>query len=147
MCQLHFDDARIGIEERPDEFRLLCVLDAGCVGGQDGLRRIERPSSASRLDRPMPSRRNQRCVLARPSHPPGALLRHGDGIMKADRYMGPSRYGAIGPGVADHRNSVPSVHMRCMMTASLRARATFATFTLPRFASRIAHDLKDDQGP
>tara|TARA_R100001143_G_scaffold56220_1_gene52810 strand:- start:771 stop:875 length:105 start_codon:yes stop_codon:yes gene_type:complete len=34
-----------------------------------------------------------------------------------------------------------------MTTASLRARATFADFTLRRFAIRIAQDRKEDQRP
>jgi hypothetical protein len=37
--------------------------------------------------------------------------------------------------------------MRCMTTASRRARATLAAFTLPLFAIRMAQDFNDDQRP
>ena len=43
--------------------------------------------------------------------------------------------------------SAPSTHMRCMTTASRRARATLATFTLALFAIRMAQDLNVDQRP
>ena len=39
-------------------------------------------------------------------------------------------------------NSVPSTSMRCMITASLRASATFAFFMPARLASRIAQLLR-----
>lgn len=48
---------------------------------------------------------------------------------------------------SDQRKSVPSHHIRCITTASLRASATFANFTLRRFAIRIAQDRKEDQRP
>ena len=38
-------------------------------------------------------------------------------------------------------NSVPSIHIRCMMTASFRARAILARFAPRRAATRIAHAL------
>src|SRR5262249_50295986 len=40
-----------------------------------------------------------------------------------------------------HRNSVPSTHMRCMMTASRRARATIAFFIPRRLAICMAQAL------
>src|SRR5262249_18554257 len=40
-------------------------------------------------------------------------------------------HAAVAAGSRVHRNSVPSTHMRCMMTASRRARATIAFF-IPR---------------
>jgi len=43
-----------------------------------------------------------------------------------------------------HRNSVPSTHMRCMITASLRARATIAFFIPRRLAICIAQALSQD---
>ena len=43
-----------------------------------------------------------------------------------------------------HRNSVPSTHMRCMITASLRARATIAFFIPRRLAICIAQALSHD---
>src|SRR5215468_6278894 len=43
-----------------------------------------------------------------------------------------------------HRNSVPSTHMRCMMTASRRARATIAFFIPQRLAICIAQALSQD---
>ncbi len=42
------------------------------------------------------------------------------------------------------RNSVPSTHMRCMITASRRARATIAFFTPRRLAICIAQALSQD---
>ncbi len=43
-----------------------------------------------------------------------------------------------------HRNSVPSTHMRCMITASLRASATIAFFIPRRLAICIAQALSHD---
>jgi hypothetical protein len=43
-----------------------------------------------------------------------------------------------------HRNSVPSTHMRCMITASRRARATIAFFIPRRLAICMAHALSHD---
>src|SRR5476649_661857 len=43
-----------------------------------------------------------------------------------------------------HRNSVPSTHMRCMITASRRARATIAFFIPRRLAICMAHALRQD---
>ncbi len=43
-----------------------------------------------------------------------------------------------------HRNSVPSTHMRCMITASRRARATIAFFNPRRLAICIAQALSQD---
>jgi len=43
-----------------------------------------------------------------------------------------------------HRNSVPSTHMRCMITASRRASATIAFFIPRRLAICIAHALGHD---
>jgi hypothetical protein len=40
-----------------------------------------------------------------------------------------------------HRNSVPSTHMRCMITASRRARATIAFFIPRRLAICMAQAL------
>jgi hypothetical protein len=43
-----------------------------------------------------------------------------------------------------HRNSVPSIQMRCMITASRRARATIAFFIPRRLAICMAHALSQD---
>src|SRR5262245_6003328 len=43
-----------------------------------------------------------------------------------------------------HRNSVPSTHMRCRITASRRARATIAFFIPRRLAICIAQALSHD---
>jgi len=43
-----------------------------------------------------------------------------------------------------HRNSVPSTQMRCMITASRRARATIAFFIPRRLAICMAHALSHD---
>jgi hypothetical protein len=44
----------------------------------------------------------------------------------------------------DQLNSVPSIHMRCRMTASLRATATFALRSPLRLASLIPHAFRAD---
>src|ERR1700742_2523286 len=44
----------------------------------------------------------------------------------------------------DHLNSVPSIHIRCRMTASFRATATLALRSPLRFASRMPHALSAD---
>src|SRR5271167_1926517 len=43
-----------------------------------------------------------------------------------------------------HRNSVPSTQIRCMITASRRARATIAFFIPRRLAICMAHALSQD---
>jgi len=43
-----------------------------------------------------------------------------------------------------HRNSVPSTHMRCIVTANRRARATIAFFIPRRLAICMAHALSQD---
>src|SRR4249920_2343889 len=43
-----------------------------------------------------------------------------------------------------HRNSVPSTHMRCMITASRRANATIAFFIPRRLAICMAQALSQD---
>ena len=43
-----------------------------------------------------------------------------------------------------HRNSEPSTHMRCMITANRRARATIAFFIPRRLATCIAQALSQD---
>src|SRR5215831_4658473 len=43
-----------------------------------------------------------------------------------------------------HRNSAPSTHMRCMMTASRRASATIAFFIPRRLATCMAQALSQD---
>ena len=42
------------------------------------------------------------------------------------------------------QNSVPSTHMRCMITASRRAKATIAFFIPRRLAICMAHALSQD---
>ena len=44
----------------------------------------------------------------------------------------------------DHLNSVPSIHIRCRMTASFRATATLALRSPLRFASRMPQALSAD---
>jgi hypothetical protein len=44
----------------------------------------------------------------------------------------------------DHLNSVPSIHIRCRMTASFRATATLALRSPVRFASRMPQALSAD---
>src|SRR3974390_2876979 len=53
-------------------------------------------------------------------------------------------YAAAVAGSRVHRNSVPSTHMRCMMTASRRARATIAFFIPRRLAICMAQALSQD---
>lgn len=44
----------------------------------------------------------------------------------------------------NHRLFNMSIHIRCRMTASLRATATRALFMLLRFAMRMPHALRED---
>jgi hypothetical protein len=55
-------------------------------------------------------------------------------------------YGRHAAGTASrvHRNSVPSIQMRCMITANRRASATIAFFIPRRLAICIAHALSQD---
>jgi hypothetical protein len=53
-------------------------------------------------------------------------------------------HAAAAVGSRVHRNSVPSTHMRCMMTASRRARATIAFFIPRRLAICMAQALSQD---
>ena len=48
--------------------------------------------------------------------------------------------------VSDHRQSVPSVHIRCM-TGEPACEGDLAPFTLPLFAIRMAQDRSDDHRP
>jgi hypothetical protein len=123
----------------------------GGAGGQDGLRRIERPSFASRSADV--GRLSQPAMRAHstPRTLPGAPFRRDDGTGEAvglgTLYCAIASAVGAAAATADHRKSVPSTHMRCMTTASRRARATLAAFTLPLFAIRMAQDLNDDQRP
>src|SRR6201989_2351609 len=53
-------------------------------------------------------------------------------------------HAAVAVGSRVHRNSVPSTQMRCMMTASRRARATIAFFIPRRLAICMAQALSQD---
>ena len=53
-------------------------------------------------------------------------------------------HAAAAVGSRVHRNSVPSTQMRCMMTASRRARATIAFFIPRRLAICMAQALSQD---
>ena len=46
--------------------------------------------------------------------------------------------------LVDQLNSVPSIHMRCRMTASLRATATLALRSPFRLASFVPQDFSAD---
>src|SRR5262245_53496041 len=53
-------------------------------------------------------------------------------------------HAAVAAAARVHRNSVPSIHMRCMMTASRRAKATIAFFIPRRLAICMAQALSQD---
>jgi hypothetical protein len=53
-------------------------------------------------------------------------------------------HAAAAAGSRVQRNSVPSTHMRCMITASRRASATIAFFIPQRLATCIAQALSHD---
>ena len=121
------------------------------VGGQGGLRRVGRPSSAARSADECRTVATSDAGSSVPRTLPGALS-----AAKAEPVeigccatLSTCYSAAMGVDAAtsDQRKSVPSIHMRCMTTASRRARATFAAFTLPLFAIRMAQDLSDDQRP
>ena len=46
--------------------------------------------------------------------------------------------------LVDQLNSVPSIHIRCRMTASFRATATLALLRLLRLATRMPQALRAD---
>ena len=52
--------------------------------------------------------------------------------------------GLIGGLLDDHLNSVPSIHIRCRMTASFRATATLALRSPVRFATLMPQALSAD---
>ena len=56
----------------------------------------------------------------------------------------PGFHAAAGACSRVHRNSVPSTHMRCMITANRRASATIAFFIPRRLAICIAQALSHD---
>jgi hypothetical protein len=76
---------------------------------------------------PRPSSREGHLSTARWN--PSFLLSHGSHAAAASR---------------DHRNSVPSTQMRCMITASRRAKATIAFFTPRCQAIFMAHAFSQD---
>ena len=83
-------------------------------------------------------------VLPLPSLRSDLIRRPGEGL----RFGKPMSCAARNPlnspcqaATAAEANSVPSTSMRCMITASLRASATFAFFMPARLASRIAQLL------
>ena len=63
------------------------------------------------------------------------------------------RYGVIADqhrrgveNVTGARNSLPSIHMRCMITPRRRASATFARSWPRRFATCMAHAFNHEHG-
>jgi hypothetical protein len=116
------------------------------TGGQDGLRRDGRPSFAAHSIGI--ANRWQPAMRARPLVPIRALPHRQVGgcnsiAFAATPYAARTRACSL----VVQRKSVPSIHMRCRTTASLRARATLASFTLLLFAIRIAQPRKPDQRP
>ena len=84
-------------------------------------------------------------VLPLPNVRSDLIRRPGEGL----RFGKPMSCAARNPlnspcqaATAAEANSVPSTSMRCMITASLRASATFAFFMPARLASRIAQLLR-----
>jgi hypothetical protein len=117
------------------------------TGGQDGLRRGGRPSSAARsmtfVDRRQPT------IRARPPLVPirAPAHRQGGGFKEFARIAPSYAAGASACSLVVQRNSVPSSHIRCKTTASLRARATLASLAPLLFAIRIAQLRNPDQRP
>ena len=94
----------------------------------------DRPTNLARVVvLPLPSLRSDLI------HRPGEGLRFGKPMSCAARNPLNSPCQAA---TAAEANSVPSTSMRCMITASLRASATFAFFMPARLASRIAQLLR-----
>ena len=84
-------------------------------------------------------------VLPLPNLRSDLIRRPGEGL----RFGKPMSCAARNPlnspcqaATAAEANSVPSTSMRCMITASLRASATFAFFMPARLASRAAQLLR-----
>jgi hypothetical protein len=70
----------------------------------------------------------------------GTRLPSSDGFLQAHLHAHTAPTGSS----ADHRKDAPSTHMRCMMTASLRATAIFAFFKPLRLASPRPQALSAD---
>jgi hypothetical protein len=118
------------------------------TGGQDGLRRVGRPSfaagsicgSATTSDAGSSFPRTHQGTCS----PPGradlvcSLL-----LLVTFSYA----TGARACSLVLQRNSVSSIHMRCKITASLRASATLASLALLLLAILIAQPRKADQRP
>jgi len=100
---------------------------------------------------PRPCRQFERQVQAdmrthlihRPARDIFPLLGWISGFLLSDLILN-GFHAAAAVGCRVHRNSVPSTHMRCMMTASLRARATIAFFIPRRLAICMAQALSQD---
>ena len=88
------------------------------------------------------------------SSPPTTPLRHVCCIINASTFelpasnfdsrngihkLGAGTNSTLPPASFFQRNSVPSTHIRCMITASLRDTATIAFFKPPRLAIRSPH--------
>jgi hypothetical protein len=79
-------------------------------------------------------------------------LHEGGHVIEANQFSDEDGVNAAGILVAleevfafdDHLNSVPSIHIRCRMTASFRATATLALRSPLRFASRMPQALSAD---
>ena len=115
------------------------------TGGQDGLRRDGRPSFAAHSTGI--ANRLQPAMRARPPLVPIRALVHRQvgGCKSIVVVVTPYAARALAGCLVVQRNSVPSIHMRCRTTASLRARATLASFTLLLFAIRIAQPRRPDR--
>src|ERR1041385_6213190 len=66
-----------------------------------------------------------------------ATSRQGRLFLSFDRILELGSAWLHGVAFLDQQNSVPSIHIRCKMTASLRATATRALFMLLRFEMRM----------
>ena len=121
----------------------------GGIGGQDGLGRIGWPSSAARSAGQSHAFATNDTGSSGPRTLPGAFSRRGGGTACLGLFWAPqvAAIGALDGDVSDQWKSVPSTHMRCSTTASLRASATFAAFRLRRLAICIAQALSDDHRP
>jgi len=86
-----------------------------------------------------------------PPKPRGGLHRRCKGVDREDLGRGTIRFAMIGhdhgwaASAFVHRNVVPSIHMRCRITASLRATATFARLLPRRLATSSPQRLSAEK--
>src|SRR5471032_1837499 len=100
--------------------------------------------SLGRPCRQTDGRSKRTCELTSPIVPRGTSFHRSVELEFSPITSDPARFYAAAATSRVQRNSVPSTHMRCMITANRRARATIAFFMPWRLAICIAQALSHD---